>query len=321
MTQTSTMPQPRIDILLAAHNGARFLGEQVQSLLGQSYPHFRILVRDDASADATPGLLAELAARWPEKIETVDSAASVSARGATSHAVGSGGRPLRDVLRPGRRSGCRRRSSGHCGPCGKSSGSAGRTGRRWSTPIWRSLTRPYGRWDGPSGSTSTWNVRRGGTLNRLLVQNVVTGCAAMVNRPLVEKAVPIPPEAVHHDWWFALVAAALGRVEPVDEATVLYRQHGGNQVGALRRDAAHVVRKARDVVDRSILVRNMRDSGRQARAAPGATGPSVPAAKRSVIEAYVRLGECGFLGRRWRVARYGFYRTGWLRNLSLLARI
>ena len=48
------------------------LGEQVRSLLGQTYPHFRILARDDASTDATAALLADLAARYPGKIEIVD---------------------------------------------------------------------------------------------------------------------------------------------------------------------------------------------------------------------------------------------------------
>jgi glycosyltransferase involved in cell wall biosynthesis len=315
------MPPLQIDVLLAAHNGVRFLGQQVESLLGQTYPRFRILARDDASTDATAALLADLAARRPDKIEIVDSrGVRLGSRGNFAALLEASDAPyamfcdqddvwlpekiertLRTMRDVERRFGADQPALVHS-----------------DLAVVDEALRPLGR--------SFWeyqhlDARRGATINRLLMQNVVTGCAAMANRPLVRRALPIPPEAVHHDWWLALVAAALGRVEPVAEATVLYRQHGRNQVGALRWDAAHVVRKARTFFDRSTLVRNMRDSGRQARALLERLGSSLPDRKRSAIAAYVRLGECGFLGRRWRVARYGFYRTGWIRNLSLLARI
>ena len=84
---------------------------------------------------------------------------------------------------------------------------------------------------------SLWRYQRldvhgGAALPRLLVQNVVTGCAAMLNRPLVQACTPIPQEVVMHDWWVALVASILGRVECLDEPMVLYRQHAANRVGA-----------------------------------------------------------------------------------------
>jgi glycosyltransferase involved in cell wall biosynthesis len=69
-------------------------------------------------------------------------------------------------------------------------------------------------------------------LKVLLAQNFVTGCATVVNRALLEVALPIPATALMHDWWFALCAAAFGKIAYVPRATVLYRQHGANQVGA-----------------------------------------------------------------------------------------
>lgn len=70
------------------------------------------------------------------------------------------------------------------------------------------------------------------TLRRMVVRNVVTGAALMVNRPALDIALPIPDGVRFHDWWLALVVAAFGRVKAVRQATVLYRQHGGNAVGA-----------------------------------------------------------------------------------------
>jgi len=66
----------------------------------------------------------------------------------------------------------------------------------------------------------------------LAFTNVVTGCTALLNRALLQKALPIPSEALMHDWWLALVASAFGQIALVEEPGVLYRQHGSNVLGA-----------------------------------------------------------------------------------------
>ena len=69
-------------------------------------------------------------------------------------------------------------------------------------------------------------------MRTLLVQNYVTGCTVLMNRSLVEVALPIPEEALMHDWWLALIAASLGEIIYLPDATVLYRQHSGNVIGS-----------------------------------------------------------------------------------------
>ena len=69
-------------------------------------------------------------------------------------------------------------------------------------------------------------------LPRLLAQNFVTGSTVLINRSLAEAALPIPKEAMMHDWWLALVAAATGKIVYIDRPTVLYRQHETNVIGA-----------------------------------------------------------------------------------------
>ena len=72
------------------------------------------------------------------------------------------------------------------------------------------------------------------TLRELLVQNVVTGCTMMINHALAELAARAEhePAMMMHDWWLALTASALGKTAFLPEATMDYRQHGTNQVGA-----------------------------------------------------------------------------------------
>jgi glycosyltransferase involved in cell wall biosynthesis len=73
---------------------------------------------------------------------------------------------------------------------------------------------------------------RATSLNKLAQQNVVSGCTMVVNRQLIELALPMPSSACMHDWWMALVASSLGVLKFVSQPLVLYRQHDDNTVGA-----------------------------------------------------------------------------------------
>jgi len=60
----SSVP-PRVTVLLATHNGERWLGEQLDSILLQEGVELRVVALDDASTDSTPSLLAQRAAADP----------------------------------------------------------------------------------------------------------------------------------------------------------------------------------------------------------------------------------------------------------------
>lgn len=70
-------------------------------------------------------------------------------------------------------------------------------------------------------------------LGVLLCQNQVTGCACVVNRALLALACPVPCDVLMHDWWLALLASAAGKIGFVPKPLVMYRQHGGNVIGAI----------------------------------------------------------------------------------------
>ena len=65
----------------------------------------------------------------------------------------------------------------------------------------------------------------------ILFHNIVTGCTVIFNRKLLEFALPFPEKVTMHDHWIAICAVFAGKAELLDEATILYRQHGSNQVG------------------------------------------------------------------------------------------
>ncbi len=61
----SEPPEPKVLVLLATHNGAAFLGAQLDSILAQEGVDLRVLAADDASTDGTAELLEARAAVDP----------------------------------------------------------------------------------------------------------------------------------------------------------------------------------------------------------------------------------------------------------------
>ena len=60
--------QPEIVILLSTYNGDKYLVEQLESLLKQSYSNFIIIIRDDGSSDETQGIIADYVTHNRDKI-------------------------------------------------------------------------------------------------------------------------------------------------------------------------------------------------------------------------------------------------------------
>jgi len=55
--------QPLVSIVLGAYNGEKYLKEQLDSIINQTYPNMEIVVVDDASTDGTKAILENYAAK------------------------------------------------------------------------------------------------------------------------------------------------------------------------------------------------------------------------------------------------------------------
>src|SRR3990172_2886357 len=64
--------QPNVNIVMATFNGAPYLVDQIESILAQTFSGWRLLVRDDGSTDATPGIIRDYARRHPGRLSIVD---------------------------------------------------------------------------------------------------------------------------------------------------------------------------------------------------------------------------------------------------------
>ena len=45
--------QPLVSIVITSYNGDKYLAEQLESIIGQTYPSLEIIISDDASTDDT----------------------------------------------------------------------------------------------------------------------------------------------------------------------------------------------------------------------------------------------------------------------------
>jgi glycosyltransferase involved in cell wall biosynthesis len=80
------------------------------------------------------------------------------------------------------------------------------------------------------GAPDLERLRSSAAFDELIRRNLVTGATTMVRRRLLELAGPFP-DAWVHDEWLAAIAAAMGRIAPIPEALIDYRQHGANAIG------------------------------------------------------------------------------------------
>lgn len=77
------------------------------------------------------------------------------------------------------------------------------------------------------------NLNKKASFRQLVVQNSVTGCVMAINQSLLQLVQHSRIEkSIMHDWYMALIASVFGEIRFIDKPTILYRQHGNNQVGA-----------------------------------------------------------------------------------------
>lgn len=82
--------------------------------------------------------------------------------------------------------------------------------------------------------------------NRNLIQvfNCVTGCTMIINEKVKKISFPFIDDAPMHDWWLALQTLRKGGIiKHIAEPTILYRQHGSNEVGARNVQLNYFVQK------------------------------------------------------------------------------
>ena len=219
-----------IEVVLPTYNGAAYLEAQLASIHAQTLRPERVLLRDDGSSDGTQALIHQLQQRYGAWIEVLPADGNLGCTANVNRLLEATTAPYvaladqDDLWLPHKLQ----------QTLALMQQLEERNGRLMPLLIHSDLQLADA--DGRPRSQTYWQRQRLDPartgLVDLLATNVVTGCTVLLNRPLLARALPIPAQALMHDWWLALVASALGCIDALPQPTVLYRQHSSNVRGS-----------------------------------------------------------------------------------------
>ncbi len=228
----------KVQILLSTYNGEEYIREQLDSILGQSYPDVDILIRDDGSTDDTFVILKEyeelhqnIQAYQGENIG-INKSFFELLRESNPEASYIGFCDQDDCWLPEKIEHAVRQLEGMEGPslyCGA------------KTLVDENLE--------PFQSQQNPHVTPG--FGNAVIESICSGCTALMNQELAGIIKDrLPEDVIHHDWWCYMAAAYLGSIYFDETSYIYYRQHKGNEVGASGSAIGMIRAKARDLKKR-----------------------------------------------------------------------
>ncbi|HEU0065014.1 MAG TPA: glycosyltransferase, partial [Flavisolibacter sp.] len=201
-----------ISIVLCTYNGERFLTEQMDSLLNQTWPDLEIIVSDDCSADRTRQILSSYGHHPHISIyyQDINLGPIKNFEFVLSKAKGEyiAFCVVDDIWKPDKIK-ILHKSIGNALLTYSDSELIDETGKSLGKCL-----------------SDLRNMYSGTETKGFVFDNVVWGHTALLSKKLLSIALPFP-ETVPHDIWFAYLAAANGGIKYINNILSFYRQHQG----------------------------------------------------------------------------------------------
>ena len=216
----------RVDILLAAYNGEKYIKCQLDSIINQTYKNIRILINDDASTDGTINILKEyekkdkrIHVQYNEKnIGYVKNFESLLERVESNYFMLA---DQDDYWMPE-----------------KVEKSLNKIIKENADLVFTDLEAVNENLNIITPSVTKFrklekNINMHTDYKLVFLQNCgITGCTIITKKDLIKRFIPIPnKKPMVHDWWMALMVGQNGKISYLNEATAKYRQHENNQIG------------------------------------------------------------------------------------------
>lgn len=219
---------PEVDILLAAFNGEKFIAEQLDSIIAQTFKDFRIIIRDDGSSDNTPAIIESYADKYPGIIEVIHD--DIICRNPTKNFFQLMKHAKADYVMFSDQDDVWLKDK------------IARSLEAMKEAEKKNPGKPVLVFTGMKVTDEKLNVindfvplninlPKYNNLVSMFEENFVSGCTEMINRSIYENIGEYNDLIVNHDWWTALYARACGVIAYVPEALMLYRQHEHNVIG------------------------------------------------------------------------------------------
>ena len=221
----------KFDIVIATYNGSLFLQEQLDSILEQDDFVRQIYIRDDSSQDDTVTVVKNYQTKFTELIQIIsDDKGNLGPKNSFielckhTQADYVAFADQDDIWEPNKLQVLSEYIEKH-------------HLQESQAPVLihsdLSLIDENGQFMGSSYiRSSSIDSGNDGITDLLMKRNIVTGCACVVNRGLLNVAEQVDHRPFHlHDFFFACIAALYDGIHYIDQPLIQYRQHGGNCVG------------------------------------------------------------------------------------------
>lgn len=218
----------QIDVLMATYNGEKYLKEQIDSILNQTYSNIRLIVSDDCSTDGTRDLLKEYE-KNNDKIKVYYQEKNLGYVKNFEFLLKKVENEIYmmsdqdDVWLPTKIEHTYKRLK-------ETNADLVFTDLEIVDENLNTLYPSFNDY-----MKLTRKIKK--TINSkelVYLYNCVTGCTLMAKKEKIKEVLPIPTNSNHifHDHWIALVTSMSGKIEYLPEKTIKYRQHENNQIGA-----------------------------------------------------------------------------------------
>jgi len=315
----------QIDIALPTYNKAPWLDAFMDSLLAQDHADWRIVARDDCSLDGTAACLASWQARLGSRLVILSDsgAGNLGVIGSYNTVLANTTTPwvmtadADDVWLPSKIAMTLKAALSAEMMSGPATPIAVCTDAKVVDGNLRPVAASYWRW-------CRMDPRLASNLPRVAMESVALGSTMIVNRALLDLALPMPPGANYQDCWFAMVAAAFGRIIPLPIQTVLYRRHqqnltsepyGASILGALGRALRQPLAPRRRV--HSLILK----AATQASAFVENYRERLDPENLSALDALASLPSLGPAACRLAIARHGLWFGSPVKNITMFAMI
>ena len=299
----------KIIVLLATYNGEKYLKEQLESLFSQTHKNFSIIARDDGSKDKTMDILKSYNIKIIHSRVNIGAKESFSAllEYAVSHTDGEHFMfsDQDDIW--------------HKNKIEKTLIKMQEKEKLTTgTPILihtnlkivdENINKLSESFMSYQGIDAKFNK-----INNLLIQNTITGCTVMINRKLANLCLPIPTECIMHDWWIGLVASKFGKIGYLNHATIDYRQHTKNSVGAKKFNLGYILKH---MFKSNSLSKNIS----QAKAFLDTYRNKLDKDTIQMVEDFSTIEAKSFWQKRKILLKYNLLKQGLIRNIGLLIKI
>lgn len=219
--------QETVDVLLATYNGEKYIREQIESILNQTYQNIRLIISDDCSKDNTPEILRE----YEKKDNRIELYIQEKNLGVVKN--------IEFLLSKVKNNYYMLSDQDDVWLSEKIEKSLETLTNKDADLVFgdlevvdQDLKTIY-----PSfGDFMLLNNKINKYINSPklnYIYNCVTGCTVLAKKETIQKIVPLPGKSKYliHDHWIGLMASIYGKVAYMPEKYIKYRQHGNNQVG------------------------------------------------------------------------------------------